>query len=604
MKTIAALCFRIERDVAFEPMDVIWTDALDEARRVYKTDSKELIDLVNAAAAFYEKNGKSQRSEGIYKQHIEELSKTIKNGLNPAAGEPRAVAALNEDIQRLAALLESHGKTNEALEYRKQVIELSDKAGGKPLTALERFNLANSYRVNRMFDAARFEFNNAIGMTSDPAIHYRCHVGLGRLEADSKNFTAAIRYFRQALDELQRVPAIAPDWPNIQLELARANRSAGNLKEATEGNKKIIDFFEKQPAVSTQVYCASLAELVQIYIAQKKYDDAKLAIEKCVNATQRDRQIPKDFAISALRKGGDAFAARGKTVDAQVYYKRMVAVSSESPNPMLRFEVLLAYGRFLENKNSKAAVVAYESAIKELERAGRVDEPTDRSPYLRIAVAQRAVGNYKRAIELLDKAFKCGLNYRATFSDADTKSGTRAYRDANTFLRRVLQRTAETYSYGGKFKESDQFFRKAEELENVRSVNPRELQFLYESWSLNSWLSGDSAREADLLAKAAQQRKILFVNPRERLLESIKQLGAIYGKTALTDLRPTSGDSITVLDHMQEILGPTDLHYVSAVKHIANLFSAAELKAEAQSFNERADKAKLLALKNVSHSPF
>jgi len=121
LKAIVTLIKRIENQTSYEIIDRGLEDALNEARRIYPAEANELCEVIHLAGAYYEKHSKSEKSEQLYRRHIDSLIPPNKQSrLQKLKLKPQVASAASEDMQLLSILLNRKGKSKEALEYRQR----------------------------------------------------------------------------------------------------------------------------------------------------------------------------------------------------------------------------------------------------------------------------------------------------------------------------------------------------------------------------------------------------------------------------------------------------------------------------------------------------
>lgn len=607
MRTIIALISKIGDNKATgiteQLMELAFEDTIGEAKRIYKPVDKERCELVHLAGTYYTHHLQFEKAEKYYRDHIADLVMGHKEPhLEDMALDPQTAVALIEDLELLAPVLDSLGKSAEGAECRQKALLIRTKNVRKDVSATEHIQMANSYAAKKQFESARIEFKNALAGHSDAVTTYSATLGLARLELSACNYAAALRYYKLAISQLASIPQAAGDYPGVSLEFARINRLAGRLDESLDNEKKVIAFFETKNIPHNDVYNSALSETAEIFILKKRFDLALPMIEKCVADAQRNPAIARDFAWTALRMAGDVYASQGKDAQARSYYERSVAMAKSSSNSNLRFLALNCYGQYLERKDIKLAVKILEESISELEKTGSPEGQGFRGPYLRTAVAETALGHYDRAHAYLAKAHQSALKYAKTFGKTDTANGVREYRAANAMMRLILSRIAEVYCYQGKFKKSEEYFRQAAAV----GPGPDDLQdriHMNEFWALKNWCTGDAARERQLFDQARRDRSDAKVNERQRLFLSIKKLVDIYGKPNHPPVEITLNAANQALEQMRSVLGPDDLYYVTETRHLSEKFDSAGFKNESEALIQCADQQKNAALKNTPHEP-
>jgi len=163
-----------------------------------------------------------------------------------------------EAKRELATALQTDGQTSEAIQVLDDYVTLRPK-DENALRELASLYLTKASTRQREAQEAQFRAGFIVG---DPAFSIQLEVGEGQslapdpiLEAVSTEtsetvnaaYTEAQEAFANATQTYERVVALAPRDPNIQLELAQTAQQAGNFPRAIEAYERFLELAPDDP---------------------------------------------------------------------------------------------------------------------------------------------------------------------------------------------------------------------------------------------------------------------------------------------------------------------------------------------------------------------
>jgi len=181
-------------------------------------------------------------------------SVSVSDARERVQANPRDAEAKRE----LATALQTDGQTSEAIRVLDDYVTLRPK-DENALRELASLYLTNASTRQREAQEAQFRAGFIVG---DPAFSIQLEVGEGQslapdpiLEAVSTEtseavnaaYTEAQAAFANATQTYERVVALAPRDPNIQLELAQTAQQAGNFPTAIEAYERFLELAPDDP---------------------------------------------------------------------------------------------------------------------------------------------------------------------------------------------------------------------------------------------------------------------------------------------------------------------------------------------------------------------
>jgi tetratricopeptide (TPR) repeat protein len=167
---------------------------------------------------------------------------------------PRDAAAKRQ----LATALQTEGQTNEAITVLGDYVTLRPK-DEEALRELASLYLTKA--TARQREAQEVQFRSAF-ITGDPAFSVQLQIGEGQAlapdpiieavttetnELVTAAYTDAQAAFADAIQTYERIVALAPRDPNIQLELAQTAQQAGDFQKAIEAYRRFLALAPDDP---------------------------------------------------------------------------------------------------------------------------------------------------------------------------------------------------------------------------------------------------------------------------------------------------------------------------------------------------------------------
>ena len=275
------------------------------------------------------------------------------------------VDSKSDDIQLTLLLADAF---RESGQYERSIEQLDRLIERDPKSAIYRFKRGMAYFAWQNFDTAREQFLKAYSL--DPS-YQRAYFYAGRVSFEQKDYAAAMKIFRQVLDE-------EPAEGEYRYYLGYALEKNGNLTQALEEYNNVERFSPKYGEVQPDLYYRR-GRILQM---EGNYRAAK---QDLIRVLQND---PKH--LGALLGLGDTLFDERKYADAISLYEKALLIRDELPRA--HYQVGRAYA-YLNRRTE---------AVKALERAIELglEEP---KAYETLGYLHRDNGSASQARKAFDK---------------------------------------------------------------------------------------------------------------------------------------------------------------------------------------------------------
>jgi len=231
----------------------------------------------------------------------------------------------------------------DALHYRRDLVELDDEPGSRLALASALNNVSAQYGALEMHEEAAKRAREAVDLLSDiPESPKRAELSaaaLNNLALSSfraGDIDTALQSAQAAVAADDRLTDGSPDWRRSQTARALLNlslifRGAERHTEAADAARKAVDVARLLSSTDPELYANCLgvlsSRLVAIGEYQSAVDSARLAVSEYRKLAAKDDQYVTtlaatlDVLASALREMGDDTAAAKASAEAQRIFR-------------------------------------------------------------------------------------------------------------------------------------------------------------------------------------------------------------------------------------------------------------------------------------------
>lgn len=251
---------------------------------------------------------------------------------------------------------------------------LFEESGFDPYRFRATQELAYLLGEQGAFDAAQTYLQETL-QSPDPDIRWRAQLSLGSLSYRQHNYEEAMRYFRQAAETLEMLPADQRErtgLPELMTHVADVARATGHHAEAIQVWGQCLEqaFLDR----NASAFLEALMEIAQCYLTMGELNEGKQKLELAVTLTGF---LFEDSARLSVARAllANACLMVGAVEEAREHARRAVKVAYRvgRPRPMILASLALAEAN-LANRQWQSALEDAQEALNEAGRTKRTRE--------------------------------------------------------------------------------------------------------------------------------------------------------------------------------------------------------------------------------------
>ncbi len=575
LKAIEKFAAKLETVGTAALLDLVYSDALSESRRLYGLNSSQYRKIMQQAFNCYMRKHEFARGESLCRADLETLRAEVRLA---KSARLEYASAISEDLHLLATLKIKEKKIPEAVS-----LELESIAALEPFaeTNKERLAILHKTTADMLSSQGKSKqgiehFNKVLELTNDKSLMRLALLLRSNLQRASKDYDGSLNSLRRA-DAIRAQLGIRDDG-TCDFELARTYLQAEKLENAISYYKSALRKMEPRHHSTTSIV---LAEIGTTFARMEKTAEADAYFRKCIDYSLANPDSHRTVLIDSLLAVADHECGNKQFSEARKHYKLAMEVAAKLPYNAPLSRAWLVYCNSFSFSKSAEDRASYEQLKDFIDKGSKKDPSKWWRAYGRVG----EVAILRDELADAERAFEKALHGAAGVKNVDSARLEYLYRLA------LLQ------VYQGKAEDADPWIRKAETLTRQgRSLSPESMAGFYDSMHCISWFRGRD--EHDYVRLGSKTRTQAGKSPRQHLLILLDYVSLKFpdGKIAISaDLACAN----RVLDGMRNTVGDNFL-FAATTKLVASEFALCGMNSEASALLKRANEAKALAFKQGS----